>query len=351
MNWNRFQREFKRAARKLDLTGEQYDAYVTACLDYAKCLHTKNLPVIFDGIHLCNLVGYRPEFVYAAANDSSRFYRQFTVKKKSGGERTISEPLPSLKEIQRWILDRILNNVRPSKFAKGFRRNYSIRDNAKFHIGQKYVISLDLVDFFPSINYERVYSTFAQQGYSKAVATLLSHLCTLEDQLPQGAPTSPALSNLIATRLDRRIGAFAIKNGYRYTRYADDITLSGLSDSRALGPALDLIAVVARDEGFVINSAKTRIMRQGQRQEVTGVVVNSKLAAPRDMRRSLRQVNYYVEKFGLASHMEHSHVTKRAYLQHVLGKANFILFINSSDTDAIRTRELLGFTKTSKFKD
>jgi len=334
MDWKKYQRDFKRAARQLILPDNAYGWYVATCLAYASRLNSRKLPVIFDGSHFCKIVGYKPQFVYGAANAPDRYYRKFEVPKRSGGIRVISEPLPSLKEIQRWILDNIVSRVKPSRFAKGFRRGYSIKDNARFHIGQPIVISVDIEDFFPSISFSRVYGIFVNCGYSHAVATLLTSLCILDDGLPQGAPTSPALSNLVASNLDRRISDYVLKHGYRFTRYADDIALSGLQEHASIGAILSFLNNAAGSEGFRLNPGKTRVLRQGQRQEVTGVVVNKRMAAPRALRRKLRQTAYYVNKFGLRSHMEHAHVDKRAYVEHLLGKANYVLFLNPEDRDA-----------------
>jgi RNA-directed DNA polymerase len=336
MRWSTYESRFRRAAKREGLSG----AYVEQCLSYAKPLHEKKLPIIYDQQHLAVLVGYSVDFLLGASNGTERFYRSFSVRKTSGGLRLISEPLPSLKGIQRWILDNILYRSPPSPFAKAFVPRSSIRHNARFHRAQQNVLSLDVKEFFPSIKSPRVYGLFKRMGYCGEVAAMLARLCTLEDSLPQGAPTSPALSNLIIVRLDRRLGGYAKKYGLRYTRYADDITFSA-NDLNA-GEAIRFVKTVLRDEGMVLNENKTRLMRPHQRQEVTGIVVNTKkMQAPRETRRSLRQTIYYIEKYGIDSHMQFLRKDRANYEKHVLGIANFVLFINPKDRDARRAVELL----------
>jgi len=341
LNWNTYEKNFRKAASDLRLTPKQLEAYEDSCLTYAKRLYDNNLPVIYDGLHLCKCLLYRVSFVYAVANSPYKFYRHFKIPKKSGGERLISEPLPSLKEIQRWILDNILVQIKPSRFAKAFQRNRDITDNARFHVGQPYVLSVDIENFFPSINFKRVFSVFFRCGYSVSVSTLLSKLCTLDNALPQGAPTSPALSNLIASRLDRRISGFTIKNRLRYTRYADDITISGLQNAESIGSIFGTLYSIIESEGFKVKTSKTRVMHQGQQQKVTGIVVNSKMSSPRTERRSLRQVSYYIRKHGLASHMDRTRQNRSSYVEHLMGRAGFVLFLDPKNKDALQLTQML----------
>jgi len=162
-------------------------------------------------------------------------------------------------------------------------------------------------------------------GYSKSVAGLLTNLCCFNKSLPQGAPTSPALSNLIFKHADNRISGFAMKLGIRYTRYSDDITFSG---NIKTGQIIKFVRKVLNEEGLSLNYSKIRLMQTHQRQEVTGITVNNKLQAPRFLRRKLRQQFYYINKFGLASHLDKTHNLSTNYIYRLLGISNFILFIN-----------------------
>ncbi len=332
--WSRYSKDFRREAEQVGFSAEEIDGL----LDYARRLFEKRLPVIYDQEHLAHLVGYKYEFLLAIANAQDRFYRVFSIPKRSGGERTIQEPLPSLKEIQRWILEEILDNYPVSRYAKAYVRNRSIRENARFHISQRIVLTIDLKDFFPSLHIKRVSSAFLKMGYSKPVATLLSNLCCLDGELPQGAPTSPALSNILMSNVDRRISAFARLKGIRYTRYADDMTFSGDFEP---GMLVKFVRSVLESLKLRINYNKLRVRRPGQRQEVTGVIVNQKLQAPKEMRKALRQSVYYIKKYGLASHLDKTENRRGNHIYHLLGIANFILFLNPDDREALSYRELL----------
>jgi RNA-directed DNA polymerase len=264
-------------------------------------------------------------------NRPARFYRHFDVPKSSGGVRRIDEPLPSLKEIQRWVLREILEKIPPSRYAKAFLRGKSIKENARFHRGQEVVATIDVKDFFPSIGFPKVYRICRQVGYTKPVAIALANLCLLHGCLPQGAPTSPALSNLVCRELDARLAGFCLKRKIRFTRYADDLTMSG---DFCAENAIRFSRQVLAQEGFILNEKKTRVLSRNQRQQVTGVVVNAKLQVPRRIRAKLRQHVYYITKYGLASHMERQGLTKANFPMHLQGLAAHVLSINGSDRDA-----------------
>lgn len=235
-------------------------------------------------------------------------YSRFQLPKLSGGWRLISAPKPRLKRAQYWVLENILLQLPVQDAAQGFVIGRSIVTNAEKHTGRPLVINLDLKDFFPSVTFPRVKGAFRGMGYSEAMATLFALLTTEPDRdeveidgqtwhvangprrLPQGAPTSPALTNWICRKLDRRLTGAATKAGYTYTRYADDLTFSA-NDKKAVDGATALIRLVHRiveDEGFVVHPDKTRIMPAGRRQEVTGLVVNHRVGVDRARRRRFR---------------------------------------------------------------
>ncbi len=174
------------------------------------------------------LVGYKYAYLFGACLRTHNYYRTFTIYKRSGKLREISEPLPSLKEIQKWILENILEKCSLHIAAKAYIKGKSIKDNARFHRNQRRVLAVDINDFFHSIDIDRVFKLFVSLGYAPMVSALLAHLCCLKRRLPQGAPTSPAISNIISYSLDDKLYAYAREMGFRYTRYADDITVSGL---------------------------------------------------------------------------------------------------------------------------
>lgn len=328
MNWEEYKLKFYHYA----IFKGKNDEYINSCLNYAESLFKKGLPVIYDQQHLSLLVGYEELYLIKVSNSQELFYREFEIIKKNKIDyRTISEPLPNLKNIQRWILREILSKLEPSEYSKAFRPNYSIKDNAKFHKRQKKVLTIDIKNYFESIGYNRVLVFFRNLGYNKQVSIMLANICTLDNGLPQGAPTSPMLSNLITKKLDRRIAGFTKKQNIRYTRYADDLTFSGDFDE---GYVIRFTKSILNSEGFAINDSKTRVRLRNQRQEVTGIVVNEKMQASRSYRRDFRKEMYYIKKYGLDSHVNSinaGNIIK--YLYHLLGMANFIININPSDKE------------------
>lgn len=305
---------------------------IDLCLQYAKPLMLSGFPVIYDVIHFCSLVGYDPTYVLGAARSTEYYYRYYVIPKKSGKLREIAEPLPSLKEIQRWILENILDNVKINAAAKAFRKKTSIIDNARFHRGQEYVLTVDVKDFFPSISPKRVFKVFERIGYSKNVCSILTDLCCLRGGLPQGSPTSPSLSNSVCRYIDTQLLAFSKKNKLRYTRYADDITVSG---NNVGADTIFYLYKTLKKHGFTPNEEKTRLQRRHQRQQVTGIVVNEKLQAPRELRREIRQNAFFVKKYGFEDHAAWLDIEKSHYKEHLLGKAGFVMSVNKNDRDAL----------------
>lgn len=271
-------------------------------------------------------------------------YIRFKIPKKTGGDRTISAPMPKLKEAQRWILVNILNKLELHDAAHGFRRDRSIVSNAQPHVKQDVIINFDLQDFFPSISYRRVKGLFQSFGYSEAAATIFALLCTeLEVEaveldgktyyvairgrhLPQGSPASPAITNLLCRRLDRRLTAMAENLGFIYTRYADDLTFSATGSSlRYICNVLKRVEDFVTHEGFTINQHKTRIIRKSRQQEVTGVVVNSHLNIARETLKRFRATLYHIEKDGFAGKHWGNTTDVMAAIQ---GFANFVNMVN-----------------------
>jgi retron-type reverse transcriptase len=238
-------------------------------------------------------------------------YRRFTIPKRNGAARAIWAPLPRLKAAQRWVLQNVVERLRVHGAVHGFFAGRSTITNAERHAGARVVVKMDLKDFFPTVTFPRVKGLFRKAGYREQVATLLALLCTESPReavvqdgktcyvslgprcLPQGAPTSPALTNALCLRMDRRIAGAAEKLGWRYTRYADDLTFSLPADRKGkphLGTLLGLVRKVVNDEGFTLHPDKTRVARSGGRQTVTGLVVNGEQGprVPRSLRRQLR---------------------------------------------------------------
>jgi len=249
---------------------------------------------------------------------SPHAYASFTIAKRDGSPREILAPCRSLKHIQRRILARIVAPLDTHDAAHGFRRGRGIATNAAPHANQEMVLSIDLADFFPSISAKRVYGLFRKLGWPQNLASMLTRLTTFRGCLPQGAPTSPALANLIARRLDQRLTGLARRRNLAYTRYADDLTLSGAAEQTR--NAFPMIRRIIAEEGFLVNEKKVRLMRRGRRQTVTGLVVNDRLATPREYRRRVRAAIHRLA----AGRGPQSPAARRAALAECRGHVSFI---------------------------
>ncbi len=298
----------------------------SSLLTYRKRLESNNLPVIYNLRHLRKIFQIRhneQELFFGRKRE--KLYTTFSISKKSGGKRTIEAPTDRLKAMQKWILVEILDSFSASEYATGFRKNYSIVDNAKKHVGKDLVITIDVKDFFPSITYADVLKVFVYFGYKLDVAHLLTKLCTnANNVLPQGSPASPALSNLVMLRLDKRLGRLAESIGCDYSRYADDLTFSGHKNIRTILP---LVEIILHEEGLTINHQKTRLQYKHQRQEVTGLVVNSRLSVSPKIKKELDNAIYFISKYGVADHMKHIGCDKSFYKEHLYGIAYFIKMV------------------------
>src|SRR5690625_1514757 len=192
MNWINFEKKFLATAKQ----NKYSNKYIQDWLSYAKILYNNKVPIIFDYLHFSYLVGIHHTYIFKVANATGKFYRTFKIPKKSGGLRVIKEPLPNLKIIQRWILNNILIYQPISEFTKAYRIGHSIKDNARFHLNQKILLKIDIENYFGTIHSKNVYCFFRSLGYTKQLSTLFTNLCCLDHSLPQGATTSPMLSNI-----------------------------------------------------------------------------------------------------------------------------------------------------------
>jgi retron-type reverse transcriptase len=263
---------------------------------YGAGFKRRGLPVIFSVEHLARHLAVAPRELFRLSAQTSRHYREFRVPKARGGERRLMSPQGTLRRVQGWILHRMLNRCEPHQAAQAFARGRSIATNARVHEHRRVVVSLDLEEFFPSVRVAAVRRVFEQLGYPYSVASLLASLCTVDGGLPQGAPTSPALSNMVNVRLDRRFTALGARLGFSYTRYADDLVMS--SDDERLPALLAFFREVIQSEGYRVNEAKTRVMRSGTAQEVTGLVTNVRAGLKRHHRRLLRAMVHRLRTHG-----------------------------------------------------
>ena len=314
----------ERFAYALERSGKRSD-YAAACVNYATRLVQNKLPVIFDLNHFCLLLGTNKQYISGLIFCPEHQYKEVFIPKKNGTDRRLLIPSASLKYIQRWILDNMLSKMRMSEFATGFKKNTSILINASKHLNKECIVSFDILNFFPSICFETVFKIFYYYGYSKEISFILSRLCTFEDSLPQGSPASPCISNIACLRLDKRISSLAFSYNAVYSRYADDITISG---NCGVINCMPIVGQIIKEEGFNINHKKTRISYAYQRQEVTGLNVNSgKVKVNKNFKRSFMQEIYYCLKFGVDNHLEYIGCHKKFYKEHLYGKAYFLLMI------------------------
>ncbi|MCV2866942.1 reverse transcriptase family protein [Defluviimonas sp. WL0075] len=294
---------------------------LTRYVEYIEVCVKNGVPPIFEQVHLAKLTGRNTDDLMAMVFGTESFYREFRLRKRSGGFRKIRAPYPSLLEVQRWINEEILSKRKLPNCVTGFREGYSILDNARMHCGRDEIIKIDIKDFFPSINFKRVMSTFISLGYPVNVSFFLSRLCTLDNELPQGAATSPALSNIICSNLDKRFYKLCRSRRLRYTRYADDITISGKSIPDGLAK---LFFEIIESEGFKANETKTRYYRSGEKKIVTGLDISTgKPRVTRSYRRDIQKDVYFVWSAGLSTHVARRKIFAPNYIRQLEGRVRF----------------------------
>ncbi|MBR3885052.1 MAG: trypsin-like peptidase domain-containing protein [Clostridia bacterium] len=271
---------------------------------------------------LCMVLEINQGYFYSVLNKikNKKGYTKFSIPKKNGGAREILAPSPIIKSLQLKIKAYIEGKYFPHTCAKGFKKGCCNVDNAKMHVKRNWCLNLDLKDFFPSINFGRVYGLLMSEPFNanKKIAVALAHILCYDNELPQGAPSSPLISNLIAYSLDNKLLALAKEYHCNYSRYADDISFS--SNSTHMPKQLvvfdDLIHewIIGDDLqntiescGFSINHGKTRLLKKNQRQEVTGIIVNSKLNLNRKYYREIRSIFHKIKVNGIKEVAKQNH--------------------------------------------
>lgn len=274
-------------------------------------------------------------------NNAEKKYSSFSIPKKSGGERIINAPDKTLKKIQRAISYLLTLLHESNEFAHGFLPQRSIVTNAQNHTQKPFVLNVDLENFFPTIAFGRVVTVLQFKPYSldKNVAYLITRLCCSEGVLPQGAPTSPIISNIICQKLDRRIAQLSIKQNVTYSRYADDLTFS--SNKEFTNEILATIEEIITDEGFALNFEKVRLQDIYKRQEVTGLTVNEKVNVSRDYIKTVKAMLHNWEVLGyekakakFQTHyvVKNSQKKKLPEFKHVLkGKIDFLKMVRGAE--------------------
>lgn len=300
------------------------------------------------------------------APEKLRNYRYRVVPRRGGLPRVLEAPKARLKDIQRWILHEILDPVPAHEAAQGFTRGRSVATHARLHSGQAVVLRLDLKDFFASVTAGRVFGIFRTLGYNRSVAHALTGLSTntipqavwqtvprttdptligprfwlgralATPHLPQGAPSSPALANLAAFRLDRRLAGLANAAGLRYSRYADDLTFSGGVQLRRRRRHLEaLVAEIAHDEGFTINQRKIALHSAGGRQSVCGIVVNVR---PNVLRSEYDELKAILHNAAIHGPAGQNRTGIADFQAHLRGRISWVASLNPARGEKLRRR-------------
>jgi len=316
---------------------------------YKAVLEKNGFPVIYTINHLCLLAEVNFEIIKNICNSSRQDnYNRFKLKKKRGGFRVIQTPQDELKYLQRWILENILNKKQSHKACKGFDPETSIKLNAEKHLNQEGILKIDLLRFYDSINEKRVYGLFKSLGYHPNLSVSLAKICTIvpdkflfssfkkkeqhlkqkirQDSLgivPQGAPSSPKITNLIAIKLDNRLQKLADKHKLNYTRYADDLTFSGTIET--LTKIKKVVYRIIKDENLYPNYSKTKILKRGNPFFVTGLCVqNSIVTVSKKKKLEIEHHLHHCIKNGVLSHLTTSKITNRNFKDWLLGNIAFV---------------------------
>lgn len=277
--------------------------------------------------------------IYIMSNHITKYYNSFTIKKKSGKDRTILSPYTELKKIQFNILNDLLYDKRSSEYAKAYVKNVSLIDNVKIHKGYKYILKLDISSFFENISYVDVYNVFKEYGFSNSLCGVLAHLTTCYEYLPQGAPTSPYLSNLVMRRFDYIIGKWCEERNINYTRYSDDMTFSMNVYNKEL---IRFVRVNLYKYGLELNNEKICLINNSSRQKITGIVVNNKIQVDSKYRKTIRQEIYYINKYGIDEHIKRINIEdKKKYLDSLFGRIQFVLCIDSKNKEFIKYKNII----------
>ncbi len=287
-------------------------------------------------------LGLSAKTLYALSNDIEKHYNKIRIKKKNGGFRVLSVPDDLLKLVQRKIACVILSKEPISKYATAYKQGASVIKNAKRHVGKEKVLRLDIKHFFDSITYSAVKEkVFTTERFSEANRVLLTMLCYYRDRLPQGAPTSPVITNVIMRDFDEKVGNWCEKRNITYTRYCDDMAFSGSFDEKEV---IGFISAELKEMGFFLNKIKTSVATQGQKQYVTGLVVNQFTNTSVEYRKKLRQEVYYCRKFGVKQHMERANIFCKSEYSYLLGlytRLSYALHANPNDQKIKKDRDFI----------
>ena len=289
-------------------------------------------------------LGFPARTLYALSHNLDKHYHTAFIPKSDGSRRKLSVPDLILKMVQKSIADNILSQYPVSKYATAYKVGSSVQRNAKPHVGKKKLLKLDIEGFFDHILYSQVKGVvFFEEKFSEPIRVLLTMLCYYKESLPQGAPTSPAITNILMYDFDEKIGGFCRERKISYTRYCDDMTFSGDFDEA------EVISLV-RDElykrGLFLKKRKTVVVPKSKRQTVTGIVVNEKVNISKEYKKKIRQEMYYIQRFGIDAHAKRLGVSdKQQYIRVLTGRIAYVLQTTPSDAEFLAYKAAVGALK------
>lgn len=277
-------------------------------------------------------LGVSAKVLYTLSNEINKHYHSVMIPKSDGGTRKLSVPDPLLKSVQRKINDVILGCMDVSLYAKAYCYGDSPLKNALPHVNKEEIFKLDIRKYFDHVTYPLIKEKiFKKDCFSENNRILLSLLCMYDESLPQGAPTSPSISNILLYDFDEDLGKWCKERNITYTRYCDDMTFSGshLEAKEIESKVNDLL----KGYGLFINRKKKQYIKENRRKKITGIIVNEKANTPVEYRKKIRQEMFYISRYGLKDHMEHigCDKTEEKYLLSLLGKIDHVLSVKHSE--------------------
>ena len=285
-------------------------------------------------------LGFSAKTLYGLSNNLEKHYHNVLIPKRDGSKRKLSVPDLILKRVQKSIADNILAQYPVSKYAKAYKVGSNVQRNAQPHIGKKKILKLDIEGFFDHILYSQVKNiVFCEEKFAEPIRVLLTMLCYYKESLPQGAPTSPAITNIIMYDFDETVGAFCGEKKIAYTRYCDDMTFSGDFDE---GEVIAFVKGELCKLGLFLKNRKTAVIPASKRQTVTGIVVNEKLNITKDYKKKIRQEMHYIQKFGLDEHIKRCKIAdKQQYVLSLGGRIAFVLQTTPNDSEFLEYKKIL----------
>ena len=327
-------------------------------------LKDNNYPLFFNNIHFVQkyhrqygnqkLINKCIKDTYDIANNQKKYYSQVVIPKRNGEDRVLNVPSRELKHLQKYILNNVLSWYEPLDCVMGYVKGKGIKENALMHVNSKYILKLDISDFFGSIHFGKIVNNILPDVYDKNLKVLLANLCMLDGSLPQGAPTSPTISNIVMHKFDEIISKYCKDNNLIYTRYADDMFISSENDFEYKKVIHKIEHLLRKYYSMKLNKDKAHYLHDGLKEELCGVVVNEKVQTSKRYRDSIRQEIHYLDKYGVEKHIYalfydkkiDSVITPLEYYRKLIGKINHVLNINPEDTKFKEYR-----TKINKYID